>query len=144
MQALPPLAARRLAYAGLLPFVLGMALAWLLARPEDLEYHGFAMLALSTYAAVVIAFLGAVHWGVAMLKGEPSGFGWAVLPGLLAWVAALMPAYAGLVLHGLLLLVCYAVDRSRYVAWGLQHWLTLRFRCTLAAALCCFLAAAAT
>ena len=55
-----------------------------------------------------------------------------------------MPAYAGLVLHGVLLLACYAFDRMHYPALGLQHWLTLRFRCTLGAALCCFLAAAAT
>lgn len=142
MQAIPHTASR-LAYAGLLPFMGGTALAWLLSRPEDLEYHGFAMRALSVYAAVVISFLGALHWGFAMQRGE-GRFGWAVLPSLLAWVAALMPAYAGLVLHGLLLLVCYVFDRLHYPALGLQHWLTLRFRCTLGAALCCFLAAAAT
>ena len=138
-----PLAARRLAYLGLLPFVGGALLAWLLSRPEDLDHHAFVMDALSTYAATVISFLGALHWGFAMLRGQ-GRFGWAVLPSLLAWLAALMPAYAGLIVHGLLLLGCYAYDRAHYPQLGLQPWLTLRFRCTLGASLCCFLAAAAT
>ncbi len=142
---LPPLASG-LAYLGLLPFVVGALLAWLLNRPDDLAAHGFAMLALSVYAATVISFLGALHWGAAMQRHETEGrvYAWAVVPSLLAWAAALMPAYAGLVLHGLLLLGVYALDRARYPAWGLQSWLTLRFRCTVAASLCCFLGAAGT
>lgn len=142
----PPVAAARLAYLGLLPFVLGAAFAWLLSRPEDLDAHAQVMQGLSSYAAVVIAFLGALHWGAAMQRGDQTvaAYGWAVLPALLAWVAALMPAYAGLVVHGLLLLGCYLMDRLQYPAWGLKSWLTLRFRCTLVASLCCFLAAAAT
>lgn len=142
MQAVPRTAAR-LAYAGLLPFMGGALLAWLLARPEDLDTHAFVMRSLSTYAAIVISFLGALHWGFAMLRDD-GAWRWAVLPSLAAWVAALMPAYAGLVVHGALLLGCYAFDRTQYPALGLQHWLTLRFRCTVGAALCCFLAAAAT
>ncbi len=148
MLALPPLAARRLAYLGLLPLFVGMLLAWLLpgAGEEDLDAHAFVMRGLSTYAALVIAFLAALHWGIAMARGERAAavYVWGILPVLLAWPAALMPAYAGLVLHGLLLLGVYLLDRLRYPGWGLQAWLTLRFRCTLAASLCCFLAAAAT
>lgn len=143
MSVEPAPLARRLAYLGLLPFAGGALLAWLLARPDDLSYHAFVMDGLSTYAATVISFMGALHWGFAMLRGQ-GHFGWAVLPALLAWLAALMPAYAGLVVHGLLLLGCYAFDRRHYPALGLQPWLTLRFRCTVGAALCCFLAAAAT
>ena len=142
---LPPLA-RRLAYLGLLPFATGALLAWLLNRPGDLDVHAFAMRAFSAYAAVVISFLGALHWGAAMQRHETRGsvYAWAVVPSLLAWAAALMPAYAGLALHGALLLGVYALDRMHYPAWGLQAWLTLRFRCTLAASLCCFLGAAGT
>lgn len=149
MTALHPApAAQRLAYLGLLPFVAGALLAWLLpgVGEDSLEAHAFVMRGLSVYAATVISFLGALHWGVAMLRGEPAAgaYVWAVTPALLAFMAALMPAYAGLVLHGLLLLACYGVDRLRYPGWGLQPWLTLRFRCTLLASLSCFLAAAAT
>lgn len=146
--AYPAQAAQRLAYLGLLPFIGGAVLAWLLPGVGDdtLEAHAFVMRGLSIYAATVISFLGALHWGAAMQRGdaETAVFAWSVVPALLAAVAALMPAYAGLVVHGLLLLVCYGVDRVRYPGWGLQPWLTLRFRCTLAACFCCFLAAAAT
>jgi Protein of unknown function (DUF3429) len=143
-----PAGAARLAYLGLLPFMGGMLLAWLLPAggADTLEAHAFVMRGLSVYAATVIAFLGALHWGAAMQRGDTHTrvYASAVMPSLAAWVAALMPAYAGLVLHGVLLLACYAVDRGRYPGWGLQRWLTLRFRCTLGASLSCFLAAAAT
>ena len=54
-----------------------------------------------------------------------------------------MPAYGGLVWLGLLLMACYMVDRKLYPHAGLQHWLTLRFRLSAVATLCCFLAAGA-
>lgn len=53
-----------------------------------------------------------------------------------------MPAYAGLVLLGAMLLVCYAVDRRLYTEQGLEAWLTLRFRLSAVAALGCFIGAA--
>jgi hypothetical protein len=59
-----------------------------------------------------------------------------------AWVALVMPPHAGLVLQGVLLAASYAVDRRAYPALGLAHWLTLRFRLSVVAAACCFLAAA--
>ena len=54
----------------------------------------------------------------------------------------LMPPYAGLVVLGVLLVVCYAVDRRAYRAHGAAAWLTLRFRATVVASLSCFVAAA--
>ena len=53
-----------------------------------------------------------------------------------------MPPRAGLVLHGVMLVVCYLVDRRVYPVQGAAHWLTLRFRLSSVAAFCCFLAAA--
>jgi Protein of unknown function (DUF3429) len=146
MQSTPSQTAERLAYAGLIPFVGGALLGWLFDRKDDLDVHAFVMHGLSVYAATVISFIGALHWGVAMHRqgAVPAHYRWAVTPAVLAWVAALMPAYAGLVMHGALLALCYGVDRQRYPHWGLQAWLTLRFRCTVVASLCCFLAAAAT
>ncbi len=141
-----PFAARLMGYGGLLPFAGGALLAWLLGRPEDIDYHAFTMRALSSYAALIVSFLAGIHWAMAMRQPEaaPQGFGRAVGFMLAAWLAVLMPAYAGLVVHGALLLALYAVDRRHYPAWGLGAWLTLRFRCSLAASLFCFLAAGAT
>ena len=134
--------ALRLGYAGLLPFVLGAALVWLVKA----QVHPYVTLALSAYAGVVLSFLGAVHWGLAMRQpaAAPVSFVWAVMPSLVAWVALVMPASAGLVLHGVMLLLCYVVDRKLYPVQGVAHWLTMRFRLTVVATLSCFVAAAGT
>lgn len=136
--------ALRLGYAGLLPFVGGAALVWLLGPSQQ---QAFVAQALSAYGALIIAFLGGIHWGQVMKSGDsgaaaPLSLAWGVLPALLAWPALLMPAHAALVLHGVLLLVCYAVDRRLYARAGVQGWLTLRFRLSAVAALSCFVGAA--
>ncbi|MBA4177089.1 MAG: DUF3429 domain-containing protein [Leptothrix sp. (in: Bacteria)] len=137
-----PLAARRLGHAGLLPFVFGAALVWLVRD----DAHPYATLAMSAYAAVVVSFLGGIHWGLAFRHDEPplALLAWGVLPSLVAWVAVMMPPSAGLVVHGTMLAACYAVDRRIYAAEGVARWLTLRFRLSAVAALSCFVAAAGT
>jgi len=136
----PPPRARWLAYLGLLPFFLGALVIWNL-QGEDRDRLA---LVLASYAGVIVAFLGGIHWGLAM-RVDPQGprsFGWAVVPPIVAGVGMAMPAAAGLALLGLALVVCYLVDRRLYPAGGMAHWLTLRFRLSMLAALCCFLGAA--
>ena len=124
----------------LLPFVVGAALVWFV-RP-DARAHVAA--ALSAYAAVVIAFLGGIHWGFGFVHAlpEPRLFIWGVVPALAAFVAVLMPPNAGLVIHGVVLAACYLVDRKVYPVHGAARWLTLRFRLSVAASLSCFIGAA--
>jgi hypothetical protein len=135
-----PLNARRLGYGGLIPFVAGALLVWLVH--EDVQ--PYATLALSAYAAVIVSFLGGIHWGLALRQAEPPPLllAWGVVPALVAWLAVMMPPSAGLVIHGIMLVACYAVDRRIYPAQGAAHWLVLRFRLSAVAALCCFIAAA--
>lgn len=139
----PPALALRLAYAGLLPFIGGALLIWLVHADETLP---FAAQALSAYAALVASFLGGIHWGLALRQAEPSPLllAWGVVPSLVAWMAVMMPASSGLVLAGVLLLATWGVDRKVYPRHGAAHWLTLRFRLSLLAALCCFVGAAGT
>lgn len=137
---MPGTLATRLGHAGLLPFVAGAALVWLV-RPE---VNPFVAQALAAYAALIVSFLGGIHWGLAMRADPPAPalLGWGVVPSLVAWPALLMRADAALVLHGLMLLACYAVDRRLYPPQGAQGWLTLRFRLSAVAALSCFIGAA--
>lgn len=134
--------ARRLGHAGSIAFVLGAVLVWIV----NAEAHPYVTLALSAYAAMVVSFLGGIHWGLGFKHEDPppSLFVWGVVASLLAWVAVMMPANAGLVLDGVLLVVCYLVDRKVYPAQGLSRWLTLRFRLSAFAAASCFLGAAGT
>ena len=136
----PTPVALRLGYAGLLPFVIGAALIWIV-RAEALPYVSAS---LSAYAAVIVSFLGGIHWGFGFRRADPpqSLFVWGVVPSLVAWVAVVMPAYAGLVLQGAMLVACYLVDRRVYPTEGAAGWLTLRFRLTVIGALSCFLGAA--
>ena len=144
LSAAPDTTAQRLAYAGLIPFVAGALLVW--AVRDDVQ--AYVALALSAYGAVVLSFLGGIHWGFAMRQPQPSArsataaFVWGLVPSLVAWPAAVMPPRGGLVILGVMLLVCYAVDRRLYPAQGAAAWLTLRFRLSAVAALCCFLGAA--
>ena len=134
--------ALRLGYAGLIPFIGGAVLAWLVYP----EAHPYVVNALAAYAALIVSFLGGIHWGLGWRHTpiDSARLAWAVVPMLLAWVGVVMPAYAGLVVLGVLLIVCYLVDRKVYPVFGLQAWLTLRFRLTAVAAFSCFLAAAST
>ena len=132
--------ARRLGYAGLLPFIGGALLVWLVRA----DVHAYVALALSSYAALILSFLGGMHWGLAMRQVAPSvaALVWGVVPALVAWPAAMMPPDAGLVVHGLMSIACYLVDRRLYPPQGVAGWLTLRFRLSAVAALACFLGAA--
>ncbi len=143
--------ARKLGYAGLIPFVGGALFIWLLAGRIDDQPFVFVVQALTSYAALVVSFLGGIPWGLVMWRSA-SGTAlpdthqralWAgIAYSLAAWLALMMPPHAGLIVIGVLLVVCYAIDRKRYPELGVAGWLTLRFRLTVVASLSCFLAAA--
>ncbi len=138
----PSLPARRLGYAGLLPFVLLAALLWMV-RPD---LQGFVAIALVAYGAVIASFLGGIHWGIAaQLPAAVRSFHyiWGVVPSLLACVALVMPAYAGLPLLGFILALCYGIDRYSYPLAGWAAWLPMRLQLTVVAVLSCFLGTAA-
>ena len=104
---LPPTAII-LGIAGLLPFVL-CALGALTTGSGDVATR--YVLALSAYGAVILAFLGGVHWGFGLdAAGAPPAlvqrarFGLGVVPSLIGW-AGLLVTFIGLPKTGLLVLV---------------------------------------
>ncbi len=137
----PGAVAWALGIAGLLPFVAGAAGLWLLPP----EWGGLAALALLTYAAVIVSFLGGIHWGLAMPM-TPTRRGlliWGVLPSLLAWAGMLLNSVWGLLLMAASLLLCYIVDCKIYRPLRLGGWLGLRALLTFVAVLSCLAGAAA-
>lgn len=93
-----PLAAAVYGAAGLIPFVACAIVAWLFAHP----WNSYAFEFQIRYGAVILSFLGAAHWGLA-LAGAGAGakadtasactwtrLGWSVAPALVAWVSLLM------------------------------------------------------
>lgn len=132
--ALPP-GARLLGLAGLIPFV---ASALALALVDEAARAAFAR-ALVGYAAVIVSFLGGIHWGLGFARaGAPTMlFLWGVVPSLVAWAALLLAPGAGLALLAVMLVLCYAVDHAAYPRLGVAHWLPLRRWLSTIAALSC-------
>jgi len=111
-----------LSYAGALPFV-ATALA-VRVDPAQASLWAFALLA---YGAVIVSFVGALHWGIAMTaSGSDKGFAQR-LPVLYAW--SVVPSVLAFVAH-------YSLDRPLATAMNLPSWyLPLRLRLTLVACL---------
>lgn len=129
-----PVAGQWLGYAGLLPFVaalLGFVLGGELRQP----YFARQFIA---YGAVILSFVGAVHWGRALGAGRMPVMRMSIgiLPALLAWAALLLPARpaAWLLLAGFVALRAW--EASPPVAQTLPAWYRqLRTRLTLAVGL---------
>lgn len=135
--ARPPVIAW-LGYGGLLPF-LGAALALAL----EPAHRSLWLQMLLTYGAVILSFVGALHWGFAMVHPATTGtsaaslYVWSVVPSLMGWVAVLVsPALgAGLLVAGFL--AHYRQDLRLARLLPLPHWyLPLRLQLTVVACLC--------
>lgn len=122
-----------LGLAGLIPFLAGAALQWF--TPPG--WRMLAASALLTYGAVIVSFLGGIHWGLAMREGQPPSARllWGVMPSLLGWLGILLDSPWGHAVLVASLLACYAVDRVSYRAVGLSAWLPLRAVLTTVASL---------
>ncbi|TDH63966.1 DUF3429 domain-containing protein [Dankookia rubra] len=127
-----------LGLAGLLPFLGSALLAW----TAPAEWRGVALYALAAYGAVILSFLGAVHWGLALRAPATEAaataprLGLGVLPSLVGWVALLLPPLPGLSLLALGILGTAAVETAA-AGRGLvpPAYLQLRWILSLGAAL---------
>jgi Protein of unknown function (DUF3429) len=132
-------ATRALGWGGLLPF-LGGALAVVLAPPT---WHDTALRALVAYGAVIVSFLGGIHWGSPTGAAHDAARLWGVVPSLLAWPLLLVPSSRwALIGVAVSLALCWAVDRARFPAMGLAALLPLRTLLSGVAILSCLVAAA--
>lgn len=126
-----------LGYSGLIPFVFFGVLAWV---PRE-AWHDFALHALGVYAAVILSFLGAVHWGLYLADpghraARLPGPAWAVIPSVAAWGALLLPLSLALPLLAAMFPLVLLVDRTslpRHRVSG--HYMAMRGYLTLGATL---------
>lgn len=133
-----PRTAAWLGYGGLLPFVI-LAAATLVDGRHALLWSD----SLFAYGAVILSFVGAVHWGFAMTLSELSAsqrsqcFVWSVIPALLAWAALLLAPMGASALLVVGFLAHYWQDRRLASNAKLSAWyLPLRLRLTSIACLC--------
>ncbi|MBW4047739.1 MAG: DUF3429 domain-containing protein [Proteobacteria bacterium] len=149
--------ATTLGWAGVVPFVVLASLGW--SSPQDALMRPFALGLLSAYAALIAAFVGAIHWGVALARPlddrhlQRLALMWGIAPALIALGCLVMPRTWGLLALALVMLLARAMDgllwpgyarAARAAAWPdaeqwnrlATTWLQLRTRLTAAAVLC--------
>ena len=120
--------AQLLGYAGVLPVAGLLVLAW-----GDAAWQQQALNLASVYGALILSFLGGIHWGFAT-SGFTSAkhFFVSVIPSLWAWVALASPDLYNLIgiIFGLILFFSY--EKHSAVTSRLPIWyLPLRARLTV-------------
>jgi hypothetical protein len=133
-----PAAVTWLGYGGLLPFI-ALALLILVDPAHALLWSD----ALVGYGAVILSFVGALHWGFAMMAPgldaslRRNAFVWSVFPALIAWPAVLLTStLASLILVGGFLLHLLQDLRLAIPAQLPAWYLPLRKQLTLVACVC--------
>ncbi|GAA0783619.1 DUF3429 domain-containing protein [Marinobacterium sediminicola] len=119
--------AQGLGYAGLIPFV---------ALSLGMNLHPLTTVAFTTYSAVILSFLGGIHWGVALTRPEwstPTRIGLCMLPSLLGWLALLLPTQGALIVLMISYLSWWLWDRSQL---DQPDYRRLRFHLTAVVVLC--------
>jgi len=135
-----------LGYGGLIPFVCLTAATIFSARYSDASGHSLLI-----YAAVILSFVGAINWGVAMASSDLSEaqrnylWIWSVAPALIAWLAHFFqPTVAsGILIAGFI--AQYVQDRRLARTTSLSVWyIPLRLRLTSVACACLAIASVAS
>jgi hypothetical protein len=125
-----------LGLAGLLPFLACALAVWTTGYPDFVLFINLQM----AYGAVILAFLGAVHWGLAMAQNDAGNWrrlGFSVLPALAGWVALVLPNALGLLLLALGFAEVFLVDLRAIAAGRAPAWYkTLRKPLTAIVLLC--------
>lgn len=133
----PILAARLLGLSGLIPFVLPALVVHLAPELGGIDWHALQ----ADYGAVILSFVGALHWGYAVQSGIAGPvawlrYGWSVVPALWAWLALQCVIETSLQLLAAGLVCAVIVDRSLLQAVQLPRWfMGLRYQLTAIAAL---------
>lgn len=96
--------------------------------PLSLDYRLLFAIALVNYGAVILSFVGALHWGFAMTVRDMSAeqrrdqFIWSVIPALIAWIATLLPMPLGCLLLVIGFVVHLRQDRQLLRVMSMPAW----------------------
>jgi hypothetical protein len=137
-----PATVAALGYGGLVPFIVFCA-----AASQGDMHADLWRAALFSYAAVILSFVGALHWGFAMTapgldaRQRAHLYRWSVVPALLAWPALLVYAKPAMLLLVVGFAAQYRQDRRLATHAGregfLPAWyLPLRLRLSVVACVC--------
>ena len=130
-----PVTVGLLGYGGLIPFVV-LAMLSVAEPSHGILYRGALML----YGAVILSFVGAIHWGVAMASVHMDDatrracYVWSVVPSLMAWSTFVLSPIGATLTLVLGFILQYWRDRSlgAFMPWP-KWYLPLRIRLTFVA-----------
>ena len=129
-----------LGYAGVIPFLVLLVLLTQ-DKPFLLDTAIPLSIWLGIYAAVILSFLGAVSWGVALAKQTqltPQQTNklliYGVLPSLLAWFSLLLPINIALAVMAGLIVLVYLTDLKMLSSLVSSQYLRLRFHLSITVA----------
>ena len=126
---------RLLGYGGLVPFVVLAGAVMLGLRTPFAPAQSY----LIGYGAVILSFVGALHWGDQLSRAVPSAlrFIWSVVPALGAWVALMMPDIIGaiILIAGLASCLLFDLPVMRKGQWP-SYMMVMRIVLTIIACLC--------
>ena len=124
--------ATRLGLLGLFPFAVLTALCWLI----DPEWMGHFIDAQLNYGVAILAFLGGLSWGLALIVGEREASEvkkdmlWGILPAIIAWFA-MANMFVGFVFQIVAFIFSYHYSKRVYARLALPEWfIQLRFKLT--------------
>ena len=96
------------------------------------------------YGAVIISFIGAVHWGLALTSASSLRsklFLYSVVPALVAWVWLFFSDRAGLIGMALTIIAMYFIDRKLLSTLVPPAYLRMRAHLTIIVSVSLLLAA---
>lgn len=126
-----------LGYGGLIPFLATSMALWVTE-----EARAVLTLALCGYGAVILAFLGAIHWGriiasAGAIASPVPLLLFSVLPSLIGWISLILDPLLGLALLAISFVLLYLVDRRLFADLNELRWyLRMRGQLTLVVLLC--------
>ena len=88
------------------------------------------------YGAVILSFLGGVHWGVQLVKGEKTNWkqlAWGVSPSLIGWLALSLPIKWGIIALVIGLVISLIVDLRFFNAPSYHCYKQIRLLLTIMA-----------
>ncbi|MFQ5936220.1 MAG: DUF3429 domain-containing protein, partial [Acidiferrobacterales bacterium] len=122
-----------LGVAGLIPFLVGAAGLWV----GPVGWRSAVMHLLLAYGAVVLTFVGAVHWGLALRDADADDamlwrrLGASVVPALIGWWSFMLTPIGAFIIIALAFLAQYSVDRVAVQSgWAPVWYLNLRLGLT--------------
>ena len=128
-----------ISYLGLLPFIFSGISIWFFLDP----WKSFIFLALINYTLIILTFVGAVHFGLAMYlnNNQTRWYIWSVLPAIFVWISVMCGiGYDILILFFIIgFLLTFMIDKLSYKLQRVPLWyLKLREKLTFTVILSLF------